>query len=150
LHFEFNHIKLPLYHYHYDRFITPDDQINGKWSMMFGTDAQGGINQVKVSLDEKEVIFNRKADPKLRDPDFLKKLEGKYELNNSSINVVFRNNELVMMSTPPLHLEPYKDNMFRIREFSDQIVEFIFDIEGKPTSFRYTAGGSAVTFIKKE
>ena len=81
LNFTFNNITLPLYHYHYDRFISLDDQIYGKWSMTFNTDAQGSVDQVKVSLDEKEVIFTRKADPRLRDPDFLKKLEGQYELN---------------------------------------------------------------------
>jgi len=130
LNFTFHTIKLPLYHYHYDRFITPDDQIDGKWSMTFITSAQGSVDQVKVSLDEKEVIFNRKADPRLRDPDFLKKLEGKYELNGQIISIVFRNNELVIMGTPSVHLEPFKDNMFRFREFSDQTAEFIFDVKG--------------------
>jgi CubicO group peptidase (beta-lactamase class C family) len=149
LNFTFNNITLPLYHYHYDRFISLDDQIYGKWSMTFNIGAQGSVDQVKVSLDEKEVIFTRKSDPRLRNPDFLKKLEGQYELNNSIINIVFRNNELVVMTAPPQHLEPYKDNMFRIREFSDQIVEFIFDDKETATSLKLTAGGNSVLFIKK-
>jgi CubicO group peptidase (beta-lactamase class C family) len=150
LNFTFNHVTLPLYHYHYDRFITPDDQINGKWSMTFNTDAQGSISQVKVSLDEKEVTFTRKADPRLRDPEFLKKLEGQYELNGTIINLVFRNNELILSTAPPQHLEPYKNNMFRIREFSDYIVEFIFDDKGMPTGAKYTAEGNSVLLTKKK
>jgi CubicO group peptidase (beta-lactamase class C family) len=150
LDFTFNHVTLPLYHYHYDRFITPDDQINGKWSMTFNNDAQGSISQVKVSLDEKEVTFTRKADPRLRDPEFLKKLEGQYELNGTIINIVFRNNELILATAPPQHLEPYKNNMFRVREFSDYIVEFIFDDKGMPTGAKYTAEGNSVLLTKKK
>jgi CubicO group peptidase (beta-lactamase class C family) len=150
LNFTFNNISLPLYHYHYDRFITPDDEINGKWSMTFITDAQGSIGQVKVSLDEKEVIFNRKADPRLSDPDFLKKLEGQYEISGNIISIAFRNNELVVMTAPPQHLEPYKDNKFRIREFSDQIVEFIFDDKGTLIGMKITAEGNSVLLNKKK
>jgi len=149
LNFTFHAISLPLYHYHYDRFITPDDQIDGKWSMTFITGAQGSVDQLKVSLDEKEVIFNRMADPKLRNPDFLKKLEGQYELNASIINIVFRNNELIVMTAPPMHLDPYKDNIFRIREFSDYIVEFILDENGTSTGLKITAEGNSVIYTKK-
>jgi CubicO group peptidase (beta-lactamase class C family) len=147
--FTFNNIKLPLYHYHYDRFITPDDEIDGKWSMTFTIDAQGNIGQVRVSLDEKEVVFTRKADPRLLDPNFLKKLEGQYELGGTVLNIVYRNKELTVMSAPPVHLEPYKDNIFRIREFSDQIVEFIFDEKGVPTGLKTTAEGNSTLFVKK-
>jgi CubicO group peptidase (beta-lactamase class C family) len=38
--FTFNNITMPLYHYHYDRFVSPDDEIDGKWSFTFGLDAQ--------------------------------------------------------------------------------------------------------------
>ncbi len=150
LNFTFNHTTLPLYHYHYDRFLTPDDPIDGKWSMTFNTDAQGSISQVKVSLDEKEVTFTRKADPRLRDPEFLKKLEGQYELSGNIINIVFRNNELILTTAPPQHLDPYKDNMFRVREFSDYIVEFIFDDKKMPMGVKYTAEGSSVLFTRKK
>jgi len=149
LKFVFNNISLPLYHYHYDRFITPDDEIDGKWSMIFNTDAQGSVSQLIVSLDEKEVAFNRKADPRLSNPDFLKKLAGQYGINGSTVNIEFRNNELVLMTAPPEHLVPYKGNMFRIREFSDQIVEFVFDDKGIPTGFKITAEGNSVLLNKK-
>src|SRR5947208_6884791 len=31
--FDFHKIRLPLAHFHYDRFDTPDDEENGKWSV---------------------------------------------------------------------------------------------------------------------
>lgn len=150
LNFTFNHITLPLYHYHYDRFITPDDEINGKWSMTFSNDAQGSISQLRVSLDEKEVVFTKQADKRLKDPEFLKKLEGQYELNSSTITMAFRNNELVIMSAPPVHLDPYKGTTFRAREFSDQTVEFVIDESGNCKGFRVTAEGTAVTYTRKK
>lgn len=148
--FNFNQVKLPLYHYHYDRFMTPDDELFGKWSLIFSTDAQGEVSQVKISLDEKEVIFKKMADPRLKDPGFLKKLEGQYERNGSAINIAFRDNELLIMTAPPRHLDPYKTNMFRIREFSDQIVEFIFDDSGIPTGMKVTADGKSVSLTRKK
>jgi len=54
------------------------------------------------------------------------------------------------MTSPPQHLEPYKDSMFKIREFSDQIVEFIFDDKGIPTGFKITAEGNTVYLNKKK
>lgn len=148
--FKFNQYELPLYHYHYDRFMTPDDQLYGKWSLIFGTDAQGDISQIKISLDEKEVAFDRVTDPKLRDPEFLRKLEGQYENGGNRAVIELKNGELVIMTAPPMHLDPYKGNMFRIREFSDQTVEFIFDETGKPVGLKRTADGNSVVFKKNK
>ncbi len=117
--------------------------------MTFSADAQGSIQQVKVSLDEKEVAFTKKADPRLKDPNFLKNLVGQYELNGNTINVVIANNELVFNISPPQHLEPYKGNIFRIREFSDQLVEFVLDEKGIPTGFKLTFDGKTVLFKKR-
>lgn len=150
LSFKFNQYELPLYHYHYDRFMTPDDQLYGKWSLIFGTDAQGEISQIKISLDEKEVTFNRMADPRLRDPEFLRKLAGSYENGGNRTVIELKNGELVIMSAPPKHLNPYKGNMFRIREFSDQTVEFILDGSGNPVGLKITADGNSIYIDKKQ
>ncbi len=150
LHFKYYDISLPLNHYHYDRFVTDDHEVFGKWSLTFSTDAQGSIHQAKISLDEKEVVFTRKADPALSDPKFLRRLEGRYELNGSLINIVFRDNTLVINTAPPRHLVPYKDNIFRVREFSDQTAEFIFDPQGTVTALRITADGIQHTYKRKQ
>jgi hypothetical protein len=129
--------------------MTPDDPLYGKWSLMFSTDAQGEISQVKISLDEKEVAFNRVADPRLRDPEFLRKLAGQYGNGGNRKAIELKNGELVVMSAPPQHLNPYKGNMFRIREFPDQIVEFLFDEVGNPVGLKLTADGNSIHFDKK-
>lgn len=150
LQFTFNNTALPLQHYHYDRFASPDDEIEGKWFLLFDTDAQGAIQAVKVSLDEKEVVFVRKADAKLSDPAFLKNLTGAYELNGRTLSLVISNQELVITTEPAQHLEPYKGTTFKIREFSDQTVEFILDIAGVATGFNMTKEGKTVEYTKKK
>jgi hypothetical protein len=150
LRFTYNNTTLPLEHYHYDRFVSPDDEIAGKWSVLFSTDAQGTIQNVKVSLDEKEVVFIRKADAKLTDPAFLKSLTGAYELNGSVLNLVLSNKELMITSSPPQHLEPYKGMTFKIREFSDQTIEFMADKAGSVTGLKLTYDGKSVVYTKKK
>ena len=150
LNFTFNDKDLPLYHYHFNRFISPDDEIVGKWSLIFGIDAQGNIQNVKVSLDEREVVFDRKAEARLTDPVFLSTLVGRYELDGRIINIEIKNQALIMATAPPQHLEPVRGTTFRIREFSDRIVEFVLDAEGSPTGFKLTDDGMALHFIKRK
>jgi hypothetical protein len=146
--FNYNTMMLPLHHYHYDRFVSEDDELDGKWSLLFTTDAQGTVQNIRISMDEKEVVFNRKADARLSDPAFLKTLVGEYKLDGNSINLTISNNQLIIANAPPQHLDPYKGMTFRIREFSDQTVEFILDGSNKPTGAKLTFDGKSVTYKK--
>jgi hypothetical protein len=96
-----------------------------------------------------EVTFTRKADPRLTDPEFLKKLEGNYERNGIMLTILLRNNELVINTAPPRHLIPYKNNSFVVREFSDQVVEFSLDAEGNATGFKTIVDGREYQYLKK-
>ena len=122
LQFTFNNKTLSLQHYHYDRFVSVDHEVYGKWSLLFGTDAQGAVQNIRVSLDEKEVVFSRKADAKLSNTAFLKNLEGTYESSGTTLHVVLSGGELVITSSPPQHLEPFKNAIFMISEFSDRTI----------------------------
>ena len=150
LRFTFNHMSLPLEHYHYDRFTSADDEVFGQSSFSFSSDAQGNIQQAKISMDEKEVVFTKKGDARLLDPVFLKTLAGQYELNGSTMNVVFGNQELTLSTSPITHLEAYKNNTFRMREFSDQTVQFALDERGNPTGFNVTQDGKTIRFSRKK
>ena len=150
LRFTFNHMSLPLEHYHYDRFTSADDEVFGQSSFTFGADAQGNIQQAKISMDEKEVVFIKKGDAHLLDPAFLRTLAGQYELNGSTMSVVFGNKELTLSTAPVTHLEAYKNNTFRMREFSDQTVQFALDASGNPTGFNLTQDGKTIRFNRKK
>ena len=150
LQFTFNNKTLSLQHYHYDRFVSEDHEIYGKWSLLFGTDAQGAVQNIRVSLDEKEVVFSRKADAKGSNTGFLKNLEGTYESSGNTLNLMLSGGALVITSSPPQHLEPFKNAIFRIREFSDRTIEFIMDKADVATGLILTSGGKAVVFTKKK
>ena len=44
LQFDFHKIHFPLTHFHYERFDTPDDEQDGKWSVNFATNPEGELD----------------------------------------------------------------------------------------------------------
>lgn len=73
-----------------------------------------------------------------------------YENGGNRAAIEFRSGELVVMSAPPMHLIPYKDNIFRIREFTDQTMEFILDDSGNPVGMKHTADGNSLVFNRSK
>jgi hypothetical protein len=126
---EFHKIKLPLTHFHYDRFDTPDDEQYGMFSINFRTNPQGDIEKAVLSLDEAEAVFTRKAD-KLG-PEMLAKLAGTYETPTGiKFRVALKEDGslcLVFPGEPEEALIPYKGLKFRIKAFSDVIFEFVVE-----------------------
>ncbi|MCK5702700.1 MAG: DUF3471 domain-containing protein, partial [Cyclobacteriaceae bacterium] len=130
LQFDFHNIVLPLEHYHYERFDTPDDQIYGKYSVNFSINPQGDIYKAVISMDESEVDFIKKADESLSDPTILARYVGKYELAGNILEIVLKNEKTLVTKLPgqpEYTLEPYKPHFFTMKEFSDITMEFTID-----------------------
>jgi hypothetical protein len=127
LKFDFHNIKLPLSHYHYDRFDTPNDEQDGLFSLSFITNPQGDIDGLQVSLDESQTTFSKKVDASLNDPGILTKYTGKYEFAGGFINVELVDKVLyiVVPGQPRIQLIPVKKNLFRTKEFADLRFEFL-------------------------
>ncbi|MFY9622238.1 MAG: serine hydrolase [Pyrinomonadaceae bacterium] len=127
LQFEFHKIKLPLAHFHYDRFDSPNDEEEGKWSVNFATNPQGDIDKATMSLDEAEVTFVRK--PTALDAAAGQRLSGTYETpSGAKFQVAYRPDGMlyiVRIGASDQKLIPYKGLRFRIPEFADVIVEFV-------------------------
>jgi hypothetical protein len=149
LQFDFHKIILPLNHYHFDRFDTPDDENDGKWSVNYLTNPQGEIDKLVMPVDEGEVIFTRKPDAKMTDPSFLTQYTGNYELAGQTIKLSLNeDNKLVVVipGQPVFELVPIKVDKFKIKQFSDIIIQFInengmitgFDLSQPSGVFRYT------------
>jgi CubicO group peptidase (beta-lactamase class C family) len=128
LFFCFRKTTLPLSHYHYDRFDTPNDEDFGKWSINFFTDPEGEINSAILSIDEGQVTFHRQPDPSLFRPEVLTEFTGSYDLAGTLIDVnLIREEhlEIKMPGSPAFELIPFKKDLFRLKKFDDQRVEFI-------------------------
>lgn len=137
LQFDFHKIKLPLAHFHYDRFDTPNDEEDGQWSVNFTTSPQGDIDKATMSLDEGEVTFVRR--PAALDQALAQRMAGTYETaSGAKFQVVVRPDGgvfIVRVGAPDQKLIYYKGLKFRIPEFADVIVEFVEE-NGKITAVK--------------
>lgn len=136
LFFNFRRTKLPLNHYHYNRFDTPDDEDFGKWSLNFEINPQGEIGSAMVSIDEGQVEFIKKTDETLANPELLKQYVGKYEIGGSQFEIILRNDKLTALGTTDDVLIPYKKNIFKVEKFDDMQIEFL-EVGDKITGLKY-------------
>ena len=150
LHMDFHKIRLPLSHFHYDRFETPDDETYGRTAINFQTNPQGDVDKAVVSLDEAEVVFTRK--PAALSPETLAKLAGTYETPTGvKFQVVVKENGALFLAVPgdvDQELIPYKGLQFRIRQFADVVWEFILE-NGQVTGLRQRNPGGEIVFPRK-
>ncbi len=127
LQFDFHKLRFPMSHFHYDRFDTPDDEQDGKWSVNFQTNPHGEIDKATMSLDEAEAIFIRR--PPTIDSAVSQRLAGTYETpSGGKFQVVLKPGGglyVVFPGAPEQKLIPYKGLKFRVQEFADVVVEFI-------------------------
>ena len=150
LQFQFHKMQFPMTHFHYDRFDTPDDEQDGKWSVNFATNPQGEIDRATMSLDEAEAVFTRKA-PTL-DGALAERLAGTYETpSGGKFQVVARpGGELYLAfpGQPDDKLIPYKGLKFRIPEFADVVFEFVEE-NGQVTALKQTDPSGEYVFKRK-
>jgi CubicO group peptidase (beta-lactamase class C family) len=150
LHMDFHKIRLPLSHFHYDRFETPDDETYGRMAINFQTNPQGDVDKAFVSLDEAEVVFTRK--PAALSPETLAKLAGTYETPTGlKFQVVVKENGALFLAVPgdvDQELIPYKGLQFRIKQFADVVWEFILE-NGQVKGLRQRDPGGEIVFPRK-
>ncbi len=138
LQFKLHNIVLPLQHFHYDRFDTPNDEENGLYSLNFNINPQGDIDRFVVSLDENEATFMRKPDASLNDSKTLSFYLGKYEIAGTIVNVVLQNENQLSISIPgqpAINLIPHKPRIFHTKEYADLTIEFIVE-NGRVTAMK--------------
>src|SRR5438445_9343263 len=149
LQFAFHKIKMPMTHFHYDRFDTPDDEQDGKWSVNFRPDPQGDVEQAVMSLDEAEATFTRK--PEVLAPAVLTQLAGSYQTpTGTRLQVKYQETSglsLVAPGAPPLALNQVKGLRFRTPRFSDTVFEFVTD-NGRVTALKERDPGGEVSYPK--
>jgi CubicO group peptidase (beta-lactamase class C family) len=125
--FAFHGRRLPLAHFHFERFDTPDDERLGKWSVNFVTNPLGDVDRAEMSLDEAEAIFVRRPE-RLADED-LAALAGTYETASGLRFAVAVKGDgalwVVVPGEPRTELAPYHGRTFRHARFGDQTVEFV-------------------------
>jgi hypothetical protein len=127
IYFNFRNTTLPLTHYHYNRFDTPNDEDFGKWSINFSISPQGEISEAVISIDEGQVTFSKKTDESLANPEVLSQYAGTYEYAGSEFEIKLKDNKLTMLGTTDDILIPYKKHIFKVEKFDDLQIEFILE-----------------------
>ena len=150
LQFDFHKIRMAMSHFHYDRFDTPDDEQDGKWSVNFRTNPQGDIDQAMMSLDEAEAVFARKPD--VIDPKVLSQMAGEYTTpGGGKLQVVLSTDgklTLVLPGQPVIPLSQMKGLVFRTPQFSDLTLEFVVQ-DGQVKALKQRDPSGEFTFPKK-
>jgi len=148
--FDFHNMKLPLAHFHYDRFDTPNDEQFGQWTVSFLTNPQGDVDKAVMSLDEAEVTFTRR--PETVDPALKAKLAGAYETETGAkFQVVLKDDgslALVIAGRPAVALVPYKGLTFKVTEFADVTFEFVVE-DGTVKALKERTPGGEFSFARK-
>lgn len=150
LQFDFRKLQFPMTHFHYDRFDTPDDERYGKWAVNFGTNPEGDVDTVTMSLDEAAVIFTRR--PEVVDSALLRQLAGTYETATGlKFQVALKQDGglyLVFSGRPEQQLLPYKGLKFMIKEFPDVVFEFIVE-NGQTKALKQRDPSGEYVFTRK-
>ncbi len=153
LRFEFHKITLPLTHFHYDRFDTPDDEENGKWSVNFITNPQGEVDQLEMSLDEAAVSFTRRVPAELTSEATLRQYLGTYTTpNGGKFQVVIRPGGTLAIQNASgtfQDLIAWQPRRFRIKEFADVIFEFVV-VDGRVTGLKQTDPSGEYRFTRQQ
>ena len=150
--FDFHKIRLPLSHFHYDRFDTPDDEQDGKWSVNFSTNPQGEVDRALVSLDEAEVVFTRRVPAELSALTTLRQYAGAYETpTGAKFEVLLKEDGtlgIVFPGQPFQALVPWRPRRFKVREFSDIQFEFVLT-DGRVAGLKQIDPSGAYMFVRK-
>ncbi|HJY28671.1 MAG TPA: serine hydrolase [Pyrinomonadaceae bacterium] len=126
--FDFHGIKMPLSHFHYDRFDTPDDEEDGKFSLNFRTNPMGEIEGVEISMDEAAVTFTRRVPADLSTDTTLQTYAGTYISPSGGKTVLtFQPGKGLAIRGGP-DLQPWRPHQFRVKEFPDVVISF--QVEG--------------------
>ena len=101
LHFSFNGIDAPLEHWHYEVFNAlknPKDPALEDMKVQFLTGVKGFVESLSVPFEPrlKPIVFTKRPDAKLSDPEYLKKFTGEYELAGNSVSVRLEGNVLLL------------------------------------------------------
>jgi CubicO group peptidase (beta-lactamase class C family) len=127
LNVEFHGIRMPLRHFHYDRFDTPDDEEDGKFSLNFKTSPMGEVEAIEISLDEAAVSFARRVPAALSSDATLKQYAGTYTSpSGGKVVVVFLPGKGLAIRGGP-DLQPWRPHQFRVKEFADVVISFTLD-----------------------
>ncbi|MGP0062888.1 MAG: serine hydrolase [Isosphaeraceae bacterium] len=136
----YNGIRASLEHWHFEVFNAPkadNDPALADLNLkhQFQTSVKGYVDAVAVPLEPsvKPIVFLKRPDKKLSDPEYLKRFEGEYELAGRPVNVHLQGHVLSFeqKGSLPMELVPDRDDEFNVKRANGMSVRFVSDARGK-------------------
>jgi hypothetical protein len=136
----YNNIVTPLEHWHYEVFNgleNPDDHTFEDLRIRFLTNMKGDVDAVAVPLEMMvdEIIFERRPDDRMSDPEYLARFLGDYEIANQTISINLKGDVLTLNvpGQPSLDLVPDRDDEFNLKGIAGISIKFVVGDDGSVT-----------------
>lgn len=117
----YNHIVTPIEHWHFDVFNGLKNEKDPTFEDMkynFRTDLSGNIFAVEALFEPRvgPVLFRKRPEAKLSDPDYLRQFTGEYQLGAQTVLISLRGSRLILTigNQRPYPLEPDIDGWFNL------------------------------------
>ena len=137
LQLELHDITAPLEHWHYDVFVALRNESDPTFEdhkISFRTDLRGAVEALVATMDPlvDPIVFRRLPDQRLRDPDYLERFAGSYELTGETLQIHVQGDALVLTvpGQPPYTLEPVQGTEFVLEKVRTIGVRFVVDDGG--------------------
>jgi CubicO group peptidase (beta-lactamase class C family) len=158
LEFTINGITSPLEHWHYEVWNVPEgasDPVFTDSKLLFATDVKGNVASVAGAFEPAvaDIVFVKKPDARLSDPEYLKRYAGTYELPGG-VAITFELAGDVLTANipgqPQYHLVPALGGEFTLKEVSIIRLRFEEDAQGKVTGVLLDQPNGIFTAERKE
>lgn len=136
LYAEFNQMKAPLKHYHYDIFSLEIERFDINLKASFQGNVRGDIDTLIVPLEPtaSDIVFKRSINKQLTEKSFLEQFIGEYEVLDTIMVVVLKGEQTLqatILGQPDYELLPYKETEFHVKGLSGIRINFVQDAEGQ-------------------
>jgi hypothetical protein len=143
----YNGISYSLHHFTYDAFQLRYEALDILMNASFSADTRGGINRLAVAMEPNvpEIVFQRLPDPQMRDPAFLERFAGAYELLGVPITIFLKGGQTLAVALPgqpEQELVPYRGTEFDVQGQSGVSLRFVEDESGTVTGAVFDQAGA--------
>ncbi len=143
LRLELHRIEAPLEHWHYDVFRAGRNDADPTLEdtrVQFVTGMDGEVEALRAAVEPNvpAQTFVRLPDAQLRDPAFLQRLVGDYEIGKQTLSVALKGGVLSVSTQgqPTYDLEPGRRCAFRLKGLEGYSVRFLLDEQGAVVGVR--------------
>jgi hypothetical protein len=133
-------IEFTLEHWHFEVFNAPKAENDPvleplDWKFQFQTNLKGYVDAIAMPLysNIKPIVFTRRPDKKLSDPEYLKRFVGEYEDSGQALTIRLQGHILIFerKGQRPLKLVPDCDDGFILKQDTHLSLRFVTNTQGK-------------------